>query len=134
MTLTLEVTGPKGAALGAGRRMVFDQAGGTIGRSPGNATHWVLPDPHVSSTHAVIRWQQGGFTIEDRSRNGTFLNSLENRLVHGEAHPLKNGDTIFVDPFDIRVSIGAPAAAAFDPADPFAEPLDRSARASGGRP
>ena len=40
MTLTLEVSGPQGAALGAGRRMVFGSGGGTIGRNPGDATHW----------------------------------------------------------------------------------------------
>jgi type VI secretion system FHA domain protein len=128
MTLTLDVTGPQGAVLGAGRRMVFGSGGGTIGRNPGDATHWTLPDQHVSSTHAVIRCQNGVFTIEDRSRNGTFLNSLENRLPAGERHPLKHGDTIFIDPFDIRVSMTEAAVSEPRGEDPFAMPAASASR------
>ena len=57
MTLTLEVTGPQAATLGAASRKVFDAAGGTIGRLADNT--WALPDPYVSSRHAVIRYRDG---------------------------------------------------------------------------
>ena len=61
MILTLEVTGPEASKLGAGSRKVFNAAGGTIGRLPDNS--WVLPDPYVSSRHALIRYVNGAFSI-----------------------------------------------------------------------
>ena len=79
MTLTLEIIGPQAAALGAASRKVFDAAGGTIGRLPDNA--WALPDPYVSSRHAVIRFRDGSFYIEDTSTNGVFINAPDNQLA-----------------------------------------------------
>jgi type VI secretion system FHA domain protein len=123
MTLTLEVVGPEAEKLGAGDRKVFQAAGGTIGRLPNNA--WVLPDPYVSSRHAVIRCEGGAFSIEDTSTNGVFINSPDNRLVPGQPHTLKSGDWIFIEPYEIRAVIagGAEDAAPARPADwsdPFA--------------
>lgn len=119
MILTLEVTGPEAGKLGPAYRKVFNASGGTIGRLADNA--WVLKDPYVSSHHAVIRYTNGQFYVEDTSTNGTFINTPDNRLRYGEPYPLKSGDRIIIDPFEIRASIAGAAAEAAAPvgADPF---------------
>jgi len=132
MILTLEVTGPQEGAPRAELRKVFQAAGGTIGRLPDN--DWVLPDPYVSSRHARIRFQNGAFLIEDTSTNGVFINTPENRLVRGQPYTLKSGDRIFIEPYEIKASIAAPASASADPfglEDPFDQPgpLPRAADA-----
>lgn len=113
MLLTLEVTGPQAAALGAASRKVFNAAGGTIGRLADNT--WALPDPYVSSRHAVIRFRDGTFFIEDTSTNGVFINSPENPIVKGQPYALKTGDWIFIEPYEIRASIAADAPKAASP-------------------
>ena len=124
MNLTLEISGPEAAKLGAASRKVFDEAGGTIGRLPDNS--WVLQDPYVSSHHARIRYANGVFYIEDTSRNGIFINSPDNRIERTRPCPLKSGDRIFIEPYEIRATVSdAPAQRT---GDPF--PLD----AFSGRP
>jgi type VI secretion system protein ImpI len=116
MILTLEVTGPQAERLGAASRKVFRDAGGSIGRLPRN--DWSLPDPYVSSRHALIRFRDGAFFIEDTSTNGISLNRPDNRLVKGVPQPLQSGDWIFIEPYEIRVSIeDAESTAAASPFD-----------------
>src|SRR2546426_8360261 len=121
MILTLEVTGPQARQIGAAIK-VFEASGGTIGRLPDN--HWVLPDPHVSGRHAVIRYVNGTFFIEDTSTNGVFINTPENRLARGQPYALKSGDRIHIDLYEIRASITpaqtGPTADLFATEDPFA--------------
>jgi type VI secretion system FHA domain protein len=124
MILTLEIAGPQAAGLRVPKRKVFDSAGGTIGRLADN--HWALPDPYVSSHHAVIRYRDGTFYIEDTSMNGVFINAPDNRLAKGEPYALKSGDWIFIEPYEIRALVTN------DPVDaagsPFSEmPRNRSA-------
>ncbi|MCW8856427.1 MAG: FHA domain-containing protein, partial [Kangiella sp.] len=47
----------------------FDRVGGVIGRSADS--DWILPDPEkiVSSTHAVISFEAGGYSVTDYSTN-----------------------------------------------------------------
>jgi len=102
MFLILEVKSANAATLGAASRAVFTSAGGSIGRRPGN--DWVLPDPHVSGRHARVRAIGGTFFLEDNeSANGVSVNG--NRLHPGEPFPLKDGDTVFIDPFEMAVSV-----------------------------
>jgi type VI secretion system FHA domain protein len=103
MILTLEVTGPQASSLGAARRKVFGVEGGSIGRLPDN--DWVLADPFVSGRHAIIRFIDGGFYIEDTSRNGVFVNSSEERIVRGRPHLLASGDRILIDPYEIEAQV-----------------------------
>src|SRR5262245_54299590 len=128
MILTLEVTGPLEGAPKTELRKTFQSTGGTIGRLPDN--DWVLPDPYVSSRHARIRFQNGAFLIEDTSTNGVFINSPDNRLVRGQPYPLKSGDRIFIEPYEIKASIAAQqTAVASDPFgldDPFASPAPQA--------
>ena len=100
MILILEVTSP--ASTGAGRH-TFHEEGGSIGRENDNA--WVLPHSKVSGIHAVISHRNAVYYIEDRSRNGVFLNSSKNRLERGRPQALKPGDRILIDPYEIRVSV-----------------------------
>ncbi|HEX9852184.1 MAG TPA: FHA domain-containing protein, partial [Woeseiaceae bacterium] len=103
MILTLEVIGEHAADLGAGGRQVFDAIGGTIGRLSDN--DWVLPDPYVSGRHALIRYLNGKFFVEDTSTNGIYLNTPHNRLARAQPHPLQDGDLLFVDTYQIKVTI-----------------------------
>jgi pSer/pThr/pTyr-binding forkhead associated (FHA) protein len=60
----------------------------TIGRSPGSDL--VIDNAGVSRMHAVIRFEDGQFSLEDhRSANGTFLN--QQRIT---SQALKDGDEI----------------------------------------
>ncbi|HVF15834.1 MAG TPA: type VI secretion system-associated FHA domain protein TagH [Steroidobacteraceae bacterium] len=117
MILTLEVSGEQAEDLGAGSRRVFNAIGGTIGRLPDN--DWVFPDPYVSGRHALIRYLNGKFFVEDTSTNGVFINTPDNRLARDQPHQLKSGDTIFIDAYRIQVSIESPAASEKQKDDPF---------------
>ncbi len=72
---------------------VFDRemqrAEAQIGKGPRNDI--VIADPAVSSSHALIRSEESGYTISDLgSRNGTFVNG--ERIT--EPRQLKHGDVI----------------------------------------
>jgi type VI secretion system FHA domain protein len=108
MPLILEVVGEKAARMGGAVRKTFT-AGGTIGRLPDN--DWILPDQYISGHHASISFANGAFTIEDTSTNGVFINSPQNRLTRKKAYPLRNGDTVFIDDYEVRVSVAAEPAA-----------------------
>jgi len=126
MILTLEVTGPQSSGLGHERRKVFGTDGGTIGRLPDNT--WVLSEPYVSGRHAIIRFMDGSFQIEDTSTNGVFLNSSTERIVRGRSYPIKSGDRIVIDPYEIVVQVEAndvtgKAGRPADPFDSFGQPV-----------
>jgi type VI secretion system FHA domain protein len=109
MPLTLEVVGPKAAKMGGITRKVF-QAGGTIGRLRDN--EWVLPDEYISGHHAEILFANGSYAIKDTSTNGVFINSPQNRLTRGQPYTLRHGDTVYIDDYEVRVSLSAEAAPA----------------------
>jgi hypothetical protein len=72
----------------AGKTYVIDKDGLAIGRS--NQCDVVVQGATVSRRHAVIRFDNGGYVIEDVSSGGGVL-------VNGQrqkASPLKNGDEI----------------------------------------
>jgi len=126
MILTLEVIGEQATDLGAGSRKVFNAIGGTIGRLPDN--DWVFPDPYISGRHALIRYLNGKFFVEDTSTNGVFINSPDNRISKTHAQPLRTGDVLYIDAYEILVSIEKDASAASDADDPFAIPAARPRR------
>ena len=125
MNLTLEIIAPQSAQLGTGNRKVFGSAGGIIGRvggMPGDRRDaWILPHTKVSKEHARITWIDGAFYIEDTSRNGVGLNSSKNRLAKGRPYPLKSGDRLFIDPYEISVSV---ASEGYQPYQEVRTPLD----------
>jgi type VI secretion system FHA domain protein len=147
MILTLEVIGHQAAALGANYRKEFGSAGGTIGRLPDN--DWVLPDAYISGRHARIQFRSGQFFLEDTSSNGVSINSPDNRLPRGRPHALNNGDRLFIDAYEIKVTIGktsqresdvpleagpVPVKSRGAPEDPFASPAGADPFAGLGDP
>jgi type VI secretion system FHA domain protein len=104
MLLKLEVVGAQAGRLGEQRSKLFAAEGGSIGRVGGN--DWVLPDQFVSSRHAAIQYADGQFyVIDTNSSNGVFLNSPNFRLEQGRPYPIKTGDRLLIDPFEIHVSV-----------------------------
>jgi type VI secretion system protein ImpI len=128
-SLTLEVAGPEARRLGSASRKTFTTSGGTIGRLPDNA--WVLPDQHISGRHAAIRFSNGTFYVVDTSSNGVFVNSPESRLQKNQPYALEQGDRVYIDAYEIRVTIQTetrseplmmPAVQQPSPGDPFSVP------------
>ena len=95
MYLALQVTSPNGSTLGQNASKVFGEAGGTIGRVVGN--DWVLPDPErfISSRHAIIRYMNSAFSLEDVSVNGVFVNGSPQAVGAGnDPMMIRQGDRI----------------------------------------
>jgi type VI secretion system FHA domain protein len=114
--LTLKIVSPGGMRPGESTRQSFSEDGGSIGRAANNS--WVLTHNKVSGRHAVISFRNGDFYIQDTSRNGVSINSPDNRLVKERPYALKAHDLIFIEPYEIEVSIEAGSSRV-----PF-EPLD----------
>src|SRR5690554_1760815 len=91
---------------GARARMEFAERGGSIGRS--DDSDWVLAAPGISRTHAMVRWLNGMFFIEDRSTNGMLHNGVP--MTRGEPAALGDGDRLQMDTFEIEVRLGEAAA------------------------
>ncbi|MDY0067396.1 MAG: FHA domain-containing protein [Steroidobacteraceae bacterium] len=113
MILTLEVIGEQAETLGGAARKTFDRVGGTIGRLADN--DWVFPDRYVSGRHALIRYVNGRYFIEDASTNGVYINTPTNRLARGQPQPLADGDVVYIDAYKIRVMINRRPDASDDP-------------------
>jgi type VI secretion system FHA domain protein len=120
MYLTLEVVSPQAASLGADRRRVVGQQGLTIGRLPGN--DWVIPDPYISKQHARVSYANGTFFVEGLGRNAIAIGSPGNALQGNQPHPLRNGDHLFIDQYEMIVTTGQgdPPGMSAPSDDPFA--------------
>ncbi|MGO1540851.1 MAG: type VI secretion system-associated FHA domain protein TagH [Luteimonas sp.] len=128
-TLVLRLAGSQPPP-GARARMEFAQRGGSIGRA--DDSDWVLAAPGISRTHAMVRWLNGMFFIEDRSTNGMLHNGAP--MTRGEPAALGDGDRLQMDTFEIEVSLRA-AEAASPPAAGCGEPeTDRTTVAAGPAP
>lgn len=99
--LILTVSGRQAAQFGLAAQKVFMQGGGSLGRS--DECDWVLPASGVSRTHAVVRFLNGMYFIEDCSTNGLLLNGQA--LVRGEPAALGDGDRLQLDSFEIDVRL-----------------------------
>ena len=116
MELILTVSSPQRTSLGADATKHFRLHGGTIGR--GRDNDWTLPDAErvISSQHARIRYENGAYSIEDTSSNGTFINAAQQPLRRGEKIILNHGDTLHIGEYEIDVELeqeraGGPSAA-----------------------
>jgi type VI secretion system FHA domain protein len=47
----------------------------------------------------------GKYFVEDTSTNGVFINSPDHRLARSDSHQLRDGDVLFIDAYQIRVSL-----------------------------
>jgi len=125
MYLTFEVISANAAVLGAGRRKVFTVDGGRIGRSPEN--DMVLPGVGVHRHHATVRFINGVFFVEGVGTNGIAINDPDRVLPRNEPYPLKSGDKVFIDEYEVAVTASAAA-----PPEP-ARPAMPAAAQPGGR-
>jgi type VI secretion system protein ImpI len=106
MYLALQVTSPNGSTLGQNASKVFGEGGGTIGRVAGN--DWVLPDPErfISSQHAIIRYMNSTFSLEDVSVNGVFVNGQQQAVGAGnDPVMIRQGDRIQIGDYEMFASI-----------------------------
>src|SRR5215469_6873871 len=103
MTLTLSIANVDHLDNGVATRLRLDRHGAVIGRSP--HVDWSLPDPnkHISSTHCEIEFRDGGYTLIDKSTNGTFLNGDQARMQG--PHRLADGDVILIGAYEITTQL-----------------------------
>src|SRR5690242_6395812 len=129
MYLTFEVISANASALGAHRRKVFTVDGGRIGRSPDN--DMVLPGVGVHRHHATVRFINGVFFVEGVGTNGIAINNPEVVLPRNEPYPLKSGDKVFIDEYEVAVTASTTA-----PPEPAVarQPERTSARPAPGTP
>jgi type VI secretion system protein ImpI len=100
-TLTLVVQGQQAAQFGSRAQRTFHGKDGSIGRS--EDCDWVLSAAGVSRVHAMVRYLNGIYFIEDRSTNGMLLNGSP--LSKGDPAALKNGDRLQIDTFEVAVRV-----------------------------
>lgn len=74
----------------------------TIGRTPDNDI--VLPQPQVSSQHAILHVAANQLSLEDRgSANGTFVRGQ--RIAPGQRVPIQNGEKVFIGPMPLLIQV-----------------------------
>jgi type VI secretion system protein ImpI len=100
-TLTLAVMGHQAAQFGSRSQRAFSGKDGSIGRS--EDCDWILSASGISRVHAMVRYLNGIYFIEDRSTNGMLLNGVP--LIRGEPTPLKNGDRLQIDAFEVSARL-----------------------------
>jgi predicted component of type VI protein secretion system len=103
LNLVLEVAGPQGHSLGEARRKVFDGMGGRIGRAPD--CDWVLSNRYISRHHATVSYVDGAFRIASVGENGVAINDVVAKLPRLEPRVLASGDRLYIDEYEITVSI-----------------------------
>src|SRR5882757_5264089 len=130
MNLTLEVISANGSSLGAGRRKVFGAEGGRIGRA--TDCDWVLPSParYISRHHATIICKHGQFYVKAEGENGVAINSPNTMLGFDEPRPIHQGDRLYIDEYEILVSVPNEARAPRILDDPFADDSEPQSLAS----
>jgi type VI secretion system FHA domain protein len=126
MALTIKAISYKGRPLISPIEAVFDNQGGTLGRSSGN--HLVLMDNEkvVSGEHATITYENGSYYYIDTSLNGTRITN-RNQRIHHEKIRLKDDDKLQVGEYHLVLSISGNAAhrPSHDP-EPAQDPLSLS--------
>jgi type VI secretion system protein ImpI len=127
MYLTFEVISANASVLGAGRRKIFTVDGGRIGRSAEN--EMVLPGAGVHRHHATVRFINGVFFVEGVGTNGIAINDPDRVLPRNEPYPLKTGDKVFIDEYEVAVTASA-AAPVPAPAEPVRSAPPVSPRAT----
>jgi type VI secretion system FHA domain protein len=65
----------------------------------------VLANPYISRHHATVRWISGTYYIESTGENGVALNVPQAMLPQLERRPLRNGDRLFIDEYEITVGL-----------------------------
>ena len=129
MNLILELVSRDGQDPSGEPRKVFGVEGGRIGRA--SDCDWVLRSPYISRYHATICCIDGTFHIVSTSENGVALNDAHTMLPQLENRALKDGDHLFIDEYEIAVSISAAVPVAM-PTAPVAIPASLRIRPANG--
>jgi type VI secretion system protein ImpI len=103
MNLILELVAHDGHVPSGEPRKVFGVEGGRIGRA--SDCDWVLRSPYISRYHATICCIDGTFHIVSTSESGVGLNDAYATLPQLEHRPLRHGDHLFIDEYEIQVLI-----------------------------
>lgn len=108
MVLTIKAISYKGQPLIPPIEAVFDEQGGTLGRSSSN--HLMLTDNEkvVSGEHAAITYENGSYYYSDTSLNGTFVTN-RNQRIHHEKVRLEDDDKLQVGEYHLVLSISEKA-------------------------
>lgn len=137
MQLTLEIISSNGVQLGAARRKVFGPQGGRIGRSLD--CDWVLSNPYVSRHQATVCLRNGTYCIESTGENRVAINSPQASIPPGDPRPLRSGDRLFIDDYEIAVTLDGAvfndppiARSAVPRNDSFQEDPTQNSRSLGG--
>jgi type VI secretion system protein len=111
VALQLRIISDHRRLLGERGSMIFDEAGGNIGRAADN--DWVLPDPQrfVSAHHARIHHRDGLYILEDTSTNGVYINDDDRPVSKRGAHVLQNGDVIRFGEYQVVAMVESRSAA-----------------------
>ncbi|HUB90136.1 MAG TPA: type VI secretion system-associated FHA domain protein TagH [Dyella sp.] len=125
-TLTLAVQGQQAAQFGSRSQKSFHAKDGSIGRS--EDCDWVLSASGVSRVHAMVRYLNGIYFIEDRSTNGMLLNGSP--LIKGDPAALKHGDRLQIDTFEIAVRMEADSETIVQIGTPAPQPMPAAAPVS----
>jgi len=105
MTLQLEIVSEHRDFFGDDAIRVFNEEGGTIGRSLQN--DWILPDEnrYISGRHATIDFQGGAYYLADTSTNGVYVNDEAEPIGKGNPRRLFSGDRLRMGDFKFSVKI-----------------------------
>ncbi len=105
MPLHLEIVSEHRDIVGDDAVRVFQEDGGTIGRSL--RSDWILPDTdrYISSRHATIDFKAGVYYLADTSSNGVFINGEKEPIGKNNPRRLFNGDLLRMGDFEIVVTI-----------------------------
>lgn len=116
MACQLEIVSQHRDIVGDDAVRVFDNQGGTIGRSL--QADWCLPDPdrYISGKHATIDFNGGSYYLIDTSSNGVYVNDDREPIGKGNVRRLFDGDVLKFGDFEINVTI--------DEGESIATPLD----------
>ncbi len=112
MSLRIDVLKYRGRDVTEPASAVFNQDGGTVGRSLDNRL--VLPDESVSRKHAQISYRNGRYYLTDDSTNGTLLSNSDLLVHHGKVE-LADGDLLCIGDYElsVRITEEGPATANF---------------------
>ena len=103
MPLVLKAISFQSASMGEGAEKVFDERGGTFGRS--KSCDWVLPDPerYISGTHGKVFFENGRYFVTDTSTNGLIIEGQAAPIGKGKSVPLSHGDVLLLGEFRLQV-------------------------------
>jgi type VI secretion system FHA domain protein len=104
MALTIKAISYKGHPLDSPIEVVFDEKGGTVGRSPRNDLVLMDNEKVVSGEHATITYEDGSYHYTDTSLNGTRVTNRDKWVRHDKIR-LEHDDKLQIGEYLLALSI-----------------------------